>query len=188
MKIIIEHLEPELYNWCLIEYKHISEIVGKNNLIFANIKKKDIKKLSKLGKVETKSVKDLNIKRVCILDPLTQKTLSPEDSELFDYFVFGGILGNEPMEGRTKKELSIPGVPRRNLGKLQMSTDTAVLVTYKIINKKISFSRLKFKDEIEIKIGKNLSTILPYRYLVEKNKVILPKGLIKHLKTEDSFN
>ena len=124
---------------------------------------------------------------MCILDPLAQKTLSPEDSELFNFFIFGGILGNEPMEGRTKKELSLPGVARRNLGKKQMSTDTAVLVSYKIINKKIPFSRLKFKDELEIKIGKNLSTILPYRYLIEKGKVILPKGLIKHIKTEDSF-
>ncbi len=39
MKFIIEHLEPELYPWCLIEYKHISKIVGKNNLIYTNINK-----------------------------------------------------------------------------------------------------------------------------------------------------
>ena len=40
MKFIIEHLEPELYDWCLIEYEHISKIVGKENLIFTNINKK----------------------------------------------------------------------------------------------------------------------------------------------------
>lgn len=187
MKVIIEHLEPELFKWCLIEYKHISKIVGKNNLVFTNIKKKDVIKLSKLGKVETKKVKELNLKKMCILDPFAKQLLSPEDSELFDYFIFGGILGNEPMEGRTKKELSIPGVARRNLGKRQMSTDTAALVTYKIIDKKIPFSKLKFKDEIEISIGKNLSAVLPYRYLLEKGKVSLAKGLIKYLKKEDKF-
>lgn len=187
MKFIIEHLEPEVFKWCLLEYKHISSVVGKNNLIFTNIKKKDIKKLSNLGKVESKSVKKLNLKRTCILDPFAKKVLSPKDAQLFDYLIFGGILGNEPMEGRTKKELSMPGIPRRNLGAKQMSTDTAVLVSHKIVNKKIPFSKLKFKDEIEVDIGKALSTILPYRYLLEKNKVILPKGLIKYLKTEDKF-
>lgn len=187
MKFIIEHLEPEVFKWCLLEYRHISQIVGKNNLIFTKIKKKDLKKLSKLGKVESKSVKKLNLKRACILDPFATKTLSPKDAEIFDYLIFGGILGNEPMDGRTKKELSMPGTPRRNLGTKQMSTDTAVLVSYNIINKKISFNKLKFKDEIGINIGKDLSTILPYRYLLEKNKVVLPKGLIKYLKTEDKF-
>ncbi len=187
MKVIIEHLEPELFKWCLIEYKHISKIVRKNNLIFTKIKKKDAKKLSKLGKVEAKSVKELNLKRACILDPSAKQLLTPKDSKLFDFFIFGGILGNEPMEERTKKELYLTGIARRNLGKKQMSTDTAVLVTNKIINKKIPFSKLKFKDEIEINIGKNLSTILPYRYLIEKHKIVLPPGLIKHLKTGDSF-
>ena len=187
MKIIVEHLEPELYKWCLIEYKHISQIVRKNSLIFTNIKKKDAKILSKFGKVETKTVKELNLKRACILDPLAKQILTPADSKLFEYFIFGGILGNEPMEGRTRKELSLPGTPRRNLGQKQMSTDTAVLVAHKIINEQIPFSKLKFKDELEIGIGKKLSTILPYRYLLKKGKVVLAKGLIKHLKTDDSF-
>ena len=42
---IIEHLEPELYEWCLIEYKEISKIAGKENLWFSNINPKDKKKL-----------------------------------------------------------------------------------------------------------------------------------------------
>ena len=187
MKFIIEHLEPEVFKWCLLEYKHISQIVRKNNLIFTNIKKKDVKKLSNLGKVETKSVKKLNLKKACILDPFARQLLSPKDAEVFDYLILGGILGNEPMEQRTKKELSMPGIPRRNLGQKQMSTDTAFLVSHKIVNNKIPFNKLKFKDEIEINIGKSLSTILPYRYLLEKNEIVLPKGLIKYLKTEDKF-
>ena len=50
MKVIIEHLEPELYDWCLIEYEHISKIAGKGNLIFTNIKnKKETEKLKNMA-------------------------------------------------------------------------------------------------------------------------------------------
>ena len=45
MKFIIEHLEKKLFEWCLIEYEHISKIVGKNNLIITNVKKSDLSKL-----------------------------------------------------------------------------------------------------------------------------------------------
>lgn len=31
--------------------------------------------------------------RVCLLDPQAEKTLAPEDGDVFDWFVFGGILG-----------------------------------------------------------------------------------------------
>ena len=49
MKFVIEHLESELYEWCLIEYEHISKIVGKDNLTFTNIKSEDKKKLRDYG-------------------------------------------------------------------------------------------------------------------------------------------
>src|SRR3989344_3510320 len=44
MKYIIEHLEEKVYPWCLLEYTHISTIVGKDNLIFTNIAKKHLGK------------------------------------------------------------------------------------------------------------------------------------------------
>ena len=91
---IIEHLEPALFPWCLLEYKHISKIVGKRNLWFTNIKDKDKNKLSKYGKVFTESIKQLinknyhchNVKthlyftnkNICILDPEAKKTLTPK--------------------------------------------------------------------------------------------------------------
>ena len=73
MKFIIEHLEPRLFKWCIIEYTHISEIVGKDNLIFTNIRENDIKKLEKLGEVYTKSVKKMNFDNSCVLDPFAKK-------------------------------------------------------------------------------------------------------------------
>jgi len=188
MKVILEHLEPEVYKWCLIEYKHISKIVGKKNLIFTNIKSKDKSKLKNFGEVKTKSIKNLDYKRLCVLDPQAEKVLSPRDKNNFDYFVFGGILGSESMEGRTNKELKLPGIARRHLGKKQMPTDIAVLTTHRIIEKQKPFSKLKFKDELEIEIQKGMHTILPYRYLIENNKIILAPGLKKYLQEEDSFD
>jgi len=52
----------------------------------------------KLGEsfVATKDVEmlsDVPKDRVCLLDPQADKTLAPEDGEVFDWFVFGGILG-----------------------------------------------------------------------------------------------
>lgn len=32
-------------------------------------------------------------KRVCLLDPQAKEELRPEDGEVFDVFLFGGILG-----------------------------------------------------------------------------------------------
>ena len=50
---IIEHLEPRLWKWCMIEYKNISKIVGRKNLWFTNIKQKskEVKELAKYGKI-----------------------------------------------------------------------------------------------------------------------------------------
>lgn len=31
--------------------------------------------------------------RMCLLDPRAEKELAPEDAAMFDWFVFGGILG-----------------------------------------------------------------------------------------------
>src|SRR3989344_2037027 len=141
MKFIIEHLEPKLYEWCLIEYKHISKLVGKKNLIFTNIKnQKDISKLRKLGSVKKESVAELKLNKACLLDPKASKTLNHNQI--------------------------------RNLGKRQMSTDTAVLVT-KTIAKGKPLNKINFIDEpsITIKKGKfNEEIILPYRYVARNNR------------------
>ncbi len=48
---IIEHLEPEIGEWTLIEYKHISKIVGKSQLWVTNLQKEsDQKTLAPYGK------------------------------------------------------------------------------------------------------------------------------------------
>ena len=131
---IIEHMEPRVYKWCFIEYKHISKIVGKKNLIFTNTSST---KLKQLGKTTRKTVSELELERPCLLDPKAARTLTPKEAKQFKTFVFGGILGDDPPQYRTKDlAFKLRKAARRNLGKEQMSTDTAVLVTKKIVDGK----------------------------------------------------
>jgi len=175
-KFIIEHLEPEMYPWCILEYKHISKRVGNGNLIFTNIRK-GAEKIKNLGEIIKKSVKKLKLVRACILDPCAKEMLTPATAKKFDYFIFGGILGDNPQRFRTKKELTLRlGLPAFNLSSRQMSTDTAVIVCKKVVDGK-NLGKLKFVDEFEVVEGKNLSRILPYRYLVENGTVVFTPGL-----------
>ena len=179
---IIEHLEPELYEWCLIEYKHISKIVGKNNVWFTNIRK-DANKLKKYGSVFTQSVQEMHLENPCILDPESNKLLSPKLASKFKYFIFGGILGNFPPKKRTKVELTqfLKNAKAFNIGKKQMSTDNAAYTVHEIASG-IPMEKLKFKDKIEIKINEIESTIFPYRYNIVNGKPLVSKELIKYLK------
>ncbi len=188
MKYIIEHLDPEVFDWCFLEYSHISEIVEKENLIFTNIKNPaERKKLETIGNVEEKSVKELELKNVCILDPEAKKTLAPEDAEEFEYLIFGGILGNCPPEKRTKKELTCTmQCETRNLGKQQMSTNTAVYVAKKIMEGK-KFSEFQFIEELTIPIEEGEEIILPFRFVVENGKPVLAKRYIEFVKNQEVF-
>lgn len=191
MKFIIEHLENEMYKWCLIEYKNISKYVGKNNLIITNVEEKEVKKLKNICQVNTKSVLELNLKNACLLDAKSNKELNPKDAKNFDYFIFGGILGDFPEQGRTEKYLTskLKNVEVRNLLDKQMPTDTAVLVT-KLVTEGNNLKDLKFKDniKIEIKKGKLSEEIeLPFRYLILNNKPVISKELIKYLKEKEDI-
>jgi len=172
---VIEHMEQQLYKWCIIEYTHISEIVGRENVMFTNVK--DVEKFKGVGDVRSERVSELNLKNACVLDPFAEKALSAD--EKFDYYVFGGILGDEPMQKRTA-ELDIPA-ERRHLGRKQMSTDTAVYVAKHIIDGG-KLSDLEFKDEIEIPIQEGESMILPYRYVMIDGQPMLPKNFVEFLK------
>lgn len=184
---IIEHLEPELYEWCLIEYKHMSKIVGKDNLWFTNIKEKDAEKLKKYGSVYQQSIKQMTLQKICILDPDSNKTLTPEDSNNFNYFVFGGILGDHPPRKRTGPELTqFIKAETRNIGKAQLSTDNAVFVVHEIASGK-NLKDIPFQDEIEIEINETESTILPFRYPLVNGKPNISEELIEYIKKDDKI-
>ena len=197
MKFVIEHLEPELYEWCLIEYERISKVIGKNNLIFTNINdKKEQKNLKKYGSVEEKSISQLKLnnsksKNICVLSQYSKKTLKTADKNNFEYFVFGGILGDNPAKKRTlelEKKLEKAGLQfeARNLGKKQMPTDTAVYVAKKILDGK-KFEDFEFVDELEIEINENESVNLNFRFVVDNNKLVIDEKLVEYLREKDGF-
>ena len=192
MKFVIEHLEPELYEWCLIEYEHISKIVGKQKLIFTNIiNKKNIKKLKKYGNVYKNSISKLNFKNVCVLSQHSKKPLMTKDKNKFQYFAFGGILGDNPAKNRTQKLIkkiknSKITFETRNLGDKQMPTDTAVYVAKKILGGK-KLSDFRFTDELEIEINENESINLNFRYVIDGNKLIINERLVEYLRKRKEF-
>ncbi len=180
---IIEHLEPKLWKWCLMEYKHISQLVGKQNLWFTNLKKGS-KELQKYGKVITKSVTELELAKVCVLDPDAQQTLTPKDAQRFNYFIFGGILGNDPPQKRTNPELTSKfkyPIETRNIGRKQMSTDNAVAVVKEIVNGR-TLEQLHFQDGVEIELKEGESVMFPYRYLLKDGKPLVSKELVQYLR------
>ena len=198
MKFIIEHLEQKLFEWCLIEYEHISKIVGKDNLIFTNIQnKKDISKLRELGIVLNEKFSEFNSKlkynenKICVLSQHVEKTLRTNDKNKFEYFVFGGILGDKPAKRRTEdiiKELRQRKIrfEERNLGSIQMPTDNAVYAANKILNG-AGLSQLKFIDEVEIQINENEAVTLPFRYIIDNNKLVISEKLVEHLRKRKQF-
>ena len=91
----------------------------------------------------------IEFQRICLLDMRSDEILKPEDVKNFDVFLFGGILGDHPPRDRTS-HLRKKGFAIRSLGKLQMSTDTAVLVTKLIIENQRRYEDIPFIDEPEI--------------------------------------
>ncbi|MCU0642399.1 MAG: SAM-dependent methyltransferase [archaeon] len=187
---IIEHLEPEIWEWCLMEYENISKIAGRANLWFTNINSQDrnAKKLEKFGKVIHESVATLGLKNACILDPEVPKTLEPEEAKSFDYFIFGGILGDYPPRKRTSPELTskLKNAQARNIGKKQFSTDNAVLVTKRIIEG-TPLKDMHFVENLTIPINEIESIDLPYCYPLVDGKPQISGKLINYLKKKKSF-
>ena len=180
-KFIIEHLEEEVYDWCFIEYKSMSKIVGKENLIITNLKNpKDREKLEPFCEAKEESVLKMNLNNTCLLDMGAEKELSPDDK--FEYLVFGGILGDNPPQERTVKFLANLKSEKRHLGKVQMSTDNAVLTAKLIAVDKKSFEKIKFIDNPEIPMEDGLELRLPYRFVEVDGKPYISAELLLHIK------
>mmetsp|Transcript_7705 Transcript_7705/g.11651 ORF Transcript_7705/g.11651 Transcript_7705/m.11651 type:complete len:277 (-) Transcript_7705:547-1377(-) len=160
---------------------------------------------------------------VILLDPLAEKPLSarpPVTSPEFvveksadkcspsmTFLVFGGILGDHPMDGRTYAELSRNFLLRENfnptyhleyrhLGALQMTTDTAVLVSALVYLRRMSLDSLEYVDEPKIRLSSvERVTMRGFRYLGSSNvhdqqhseivaSALLPLGMLDLLKAD----
>jgi ribosome biogenesis SPOUT family RNA methylase Rps3 len=181
MKYVIEHLEPSLFPWCVIEYRHITKLIGKKNVLFTNLRrKKDCDRLRGFAKAVKESFTTLKVKRVCVLDPAAERELSSADAKRFDTMVLGGILGDYPMKARTKEEIP-HGYERRNLGREQMPTDNAAFVAKGILSGK-KMSDFSFKDGITVELAEGEATDLPFRYVMLDGKPLMSGQLIELLK------
>jgi ribosome biogenesis SPOUT family RNA methylase Rps3 len=152
---IVEHMDPELEAWQLLEYSTIAQecAASKSQFILSGLPKV-VPELT-LVEQSPQSVDDLvssaNIpkERVCLLDPRGESDLAPEDGDKFDVFVFGGILGDDPPRDRTA-ELRVKGFGGRRLGKEQLTTDTAARVTRIVVQEKSECYGECFFDDLNL--------------------------------------
>ena len=93
------------------------------------------------------------------------------DAQSFDVFLFGGILGDDPPKHRTK-ELHVLKCARRHLGALQMTTDTALVVSHEIIVNQRPIDSLPYVDNPDIPIADKEVISMPFRYLAD------PSGML----------
>jgi ribosome biogenesis SPOUT family RNA methylase Rps3 len=180
--LVIEHCEPALSEWLMLEYQHASKLWGRH-LVFTRVTRKEtLNVLQQLGRVEKKKAKDLySDKRCIVLDPQAKKPLSPNDCRTFDVIIIGGLLGYEKPQGRTKKMITNEtNFDTRHLGKHQLSIDGAVFVT-KAICLGLHLKDIEIASEIEIIHDSVHSTILPFGYPVIDNIPMITPGLVEYL-------
>ena len=173
--LIIENLEEEISEWLLLEYKHVCNIW--KNVFFTRAEKlEDFFP----GKTTEKTFSDI-FHRVIVLDPQAKKELRPSDFKDIEAVVIGGILGHEKPKGRTRKLLvsKVGEKNSRNLGKKQLSIDSAALVA-KLIYLGYKLEEIEITNEVVIDCGEE-KIILPYGYVVIENKIIITPGLIEYL-------
>jgi len=190
---VVEHLDPELEEWSSLEYLSIATECHATGAQFLLSSVPESLKLpanlqnAKGLSVERRSVEEIYAAqkdRVCLLDPAAEKDLSPEDGDAFDIFLFGGILGDDPPRDRTS-ELRKKGYQGRRLGPVQMTTDTAVRVTRIVVQDRVPVEKVPYVDHPEIKVSKNESTQMPFRYVTNKaGEPIMPEGMIDLIKKD----
>ena len=100
---VVEHLDPELGAWSFLEYKAIafeSQASG-SSFILSRLPPSfevpdDLSKIPSFT-AEKRGAEELYVgddkRQACLLDPAAAKDLCPEDAEVFNIFLFGGILG-----------------------------------------------------------------------------------------------
>ena len=187
VKVAIEHLEPKLGAWLLCEYENASKILGKDSILFANMKDaRERSKLRRLGEVRRESVLEIfPCERLLILDPRALKRLKPMDIK-DRVIVIGGILGDHPPRGRTERLLTdfAPDAIARNIGKWQFTIDGSAHVAKEV-------AKGKELDEVPIQRGLVIrrrlrpsgwhEIRLPYAYPVVGGVPLISKRLVEYL-------
>lgn len=139
------------------------------------------------------SINDLNIPldRICLLDSEATEELSPSDCGNFDYFLFGGILGNvDEFDFDRTSVLRVKGFPTRSLGSMQMTTDTAVRVSKMILVDGMAFESIPFVDRPEFPVaGETEKLVMNFRYVKgEDGEALICPQVLELLKEDFDFN
>ena len=88
--------------------------------------------------------------RVSLLDMRAPKQLDCADRDVLDVLIFGGILGDHPPRDRTSPLRQCFGDNMRHLGRMQMSTDTAILASQIVLADGVGLSDIPFVDAPEV--------------------------------------
>ncbi|KAF9577296.1 hypothetical protein BGW38_007597 [Lunasporangiospora selenospora] len=173
---IIEHMEEGMHDWCKLEYEHMVANIGPKHVYFTALTPKTMADMPpSLAKAQCHTEDILTMgdriphEKVCLLDPASPTVLCPEDADKYDFFLFGGILGDDPPRDRTG-ELRKLGFATRHLGEVQMTTDTAVNVTRRVVEGKDPLDKIPFVDHPEIMLRKGESVTMPFRYIVKEEE------------------
>ncbi|TDL27930.1 DUF431-domain-containing protein [Rickenella mellea] len=198
---VVEHMEDDeetdkaIPDWVELEYRHMRTLAGPDaRVLFTHLSQSSSKSLSnvfsddsstslasasayQIGVLELMKQNNIPLNKVCLLDPKAEKELAPVDGDgEFEWFLFGGILGDDPPRDRTS-ELRKLGFPTRHLGNIQMTTDTALGVTKLVVQDRKKLTEIPYVDLPTIKFNTKESVEMPFRYISKDGEPILPSGM-----------
>ncbi|MDW8050633.1 MAG: SAM-dependent methyltransferase [Nitrososphaerota archaeon] len=185
MLYVIEHLEPRLSRWVLIEYEHASMIVGRDNLAFTNVKR-GARKLQRFGVVYKESAVDLfDDEGTIILDPRASELLEPSDFKQTNTIIVGGILGDHPPRGRTYKLITsrMKKAKAKSLGDGQFSIDGSIYMALKV-SQGFRLEDIPIARGLTLKCG-SLEIHLPFCYPLINGKPVVSPKLLDYLLEKD---
>ncbi|KAJ9102932.1 hypothetical protein QFC20_004898 [Naganishia adeliensis] len=206
-KYVIEHMEDDddttkvVPPWVQLEYAQMLKNAGdKSEVYFTSLSSSSaailpsqlaeaVKNAPNVAKSTATTTPILQLLQLQpgLTDPNLQKrVLSPSDGApgKFEYFLFGGILGDDPPRDRTG-ELRKLGFETRHLGSVQMTTDTALGVTKLIIDDKIPLDEIPYVDHPTIRFNATESVEMPFRYIKGPDgEPVLPAGMKELLQSD----
>jgi len=197
-----EHMEEDeettkaIPPWVELEYAHMRILAGQDaKIYFTHLSQSSSDSLAKIfgqapgsdqlaqASCHKISVLDLMtelsvpLEKVCLLDPKAEEQLLPQDGDgRFTWFLFGGILGDDPPRDRTS-ELRSLGFPTRHLGPIQMTTDTALGVSKMVVHDKVALDKINYIDYPTIQFNAKESVEMPFRYIADGTEPRLPPGM-----------
>ncbi len=190
LDFVIEHLEPRVSTWVLLEYLHAASIVGPDSLVITNVPPGDRERLRDAGLrlVYGESVARLyDPERLLVLDPRAEHPLRPADMLGVDAIVVGGIMGDHPPKGRTWELLTrrLRGARVRHLGPGQLSVDGAIYVAHTVAAG-LELGLIPLVEGVSLSwrapLGVEQVVDLPFTYPLVGGKPLLPPGLEEYLR------